>query len=132
MLENNQQQDRELSMRYTLLFFLLVFYSGFCSASDSKILNASAELTSAQKFNISVTVEHADEGWNHYANAWRIYSMDGKLIGERILYHPHVEEQPFTRNLLGVSVPLEVKEVMIVAVCSKTGESKASYNLKLR
>ena len=119
-------------MRYILLFFLLVFYSGFCSASDAKILNASAELTSAQKFNISVTVEHADEGWNHYANAWRIYSMGGKLIGERILYHPHVEEQPFTRNLLGVSVPLEVKEVMIVAVCSKTGESKASYNLKLR
>ena len=131
MLENNQLQDREISMRLILLL-ILVFSSGISIASDAKILKASAELTSAQKFNISVTVEHADEGWDHYANAWRVYSMDGKLIGERILYHPHVNEQPFTRSLLGLSVPSEVKEVMIVAVCSKTGESKASYNLKLR
>lgn len=58
--------------------------------------------------------------------------MDRKLIGERVLHHPHVKEQPFMRSLLGLSVPLDVKEVMIVAVCSKTGESKASYNLKLR
>ncbi len=131
MLENNQLQDREISMRLILLL-ILVFSSGISIASDAKILKASAELTSAQKFNISVTVEHADEGWDHYANTWRVYSMDGKLIGERILYHPHVNEQPFTRSLLGLSVPSEVKEVMIVAVCSKTGESKASYNLKLR
>ena len=115
-----------------ILLLILVFSSGISIASDAKILKASAELTSAQKFNISVTVEHADEGWDHYANTWRVYSMDGKLIGERILYHPHVNEQPFTRSLLGLSVPSEVKEVMIVAVCSKTGESKASYNLKLR
>lgn len=53
-----------------ILLFILIFYSGICIASDAKILKASAELTSAQKFNISVTVEHADEGWDHYANAY--------------------------------------------------------------
>jgi len=115
-----------------LIVFLLISLSSICIASDAKIIKASAELTPAQKFNISVTVEHADEGWEHFANAWRIYSADGELIGERVLHHPHVKEQPFTRSLLGLSVPAKVKEVTIVAVCSKTGESKASYNLKLR
>ena len=118
-------------MRVLVVFFLTIL-SCVCVASDAEVIKARAELTPAQKFNISVTVEHADKGWEHYANAWRIYSPDGKLIGERVLHHPHDKEQPFTRNLLGVSIPGELSEVTIVAVCSKTGESKKSYILKLR
>ena len=115
-----------------LLLILLTTISSVSIASDAKIIKASAELTSAQKFNISVTLEHADEGWEHFANAWRVYTMEGELIGERVLHHPHVKEQPFARTLLGLSVPADVKEVVIVAVCSTTGESKNSYPLKLR
>ncbi len=110
---------------------ILVFISNVCIASDVKILNVKAEKTPAQKFNISVTLEHDDEGWEHYSNAWRIYSPEGELIGERVLHHPHVDEQPFTRTLLGLSIPAELSEVIVVAVCSKTGESKNSYKLKL-
>lgn len=116
----------------SLFFVLLIITSSISIASDAKIIKASAELTSAQKFNITVTLEHADEGWDHFANAWRVYSKEGELIGERVLHHPHVKEQPFTRTLLGLSVPSNVKEVVIVAVCSTTGESKKSYTLKLR
>ena len=115
-----------------LILFLLILFSRICFASEVEIVKVNAEMTSAQKYNISVTLKHADEGWEHYANAWRVYSPDGELIGERVLHHPHVKEQPFTRNLLGVSIPKELKEVTIVAVCSKTGESIKSYVLKLR
>ncbi len=118
-------------MRILLLLITLLF-TNICVASDAKIIKASAEMTSAKKFNITVTVEHGDEGWDHYANAWRVFSSEGELIGERVLHHPHVKEQPFTRSLLGLAVPANVSEVVIVAVCSKTGESKASYKLKLR
>jgi hypothetical protein len=115
-----------------LIIFLFTIFSGSCIASNAQAVKAKAELTSAQKYNISVTVTHADDGWEHYANAWRVYSTDGELIGERVLHHPHVKEQPFTRNLLGLSIPNEIAEVRVVAVCSKTGESKKSYTLKLR
>ena len=64
-----------------LIVFLFTIFSSVCIASDAEIIKVKAELTPAQKYNISVTVEHADEGWEHYANAWRIYSADGKLIG---------------------------------------------------
>ena len=116
----------------SLFFICLIITSTMSFASEAKIVKASAELTSAQKFNITVTLEHADKGWDHYANAWRVYSTEGELIGERVLHHPHVNEQPFTRTLLGLSVPSGIKEVIIVAVCSATGESKNSYKLKLR
>ena len=115
-----------------LIIFLITIFSGICVADDAEIVNVKAERTPAQKYNITVTLEHADEGWEHYANAWRIYSPDGKLIGERVLHHPHVKEQPFTRTLLGLNIPGDLAEVSVVAVCSKTGESKKSYTLKLQ
>jgi len=101
-------------------------------ASDAEIIDVKAELNAAQKFNISVTLKHDDTGWEHYANAWRIYSPDGMLIAERVLHHPHVKEQPFTRNLLAVSIPADISEIIIAAVCSNTGESEKRYTLKLR
>lgn len=115
-----------------IVVFLIVVYSSFSFASEAEIIKAKAEFTSAQKFNISVTLKHADEGWEHFANAWRVYSSDGKLIGERVLHHPHVKEQPFTRTLLGLSIPSDVSEIKIVPVCSVTGESKKGYTIKLR
>jgi len=118
-------------MRNFIIIFL-VFFSGLSMASDVKIIKVKTEITLAQKYNITVTLKHDDKGWEHYANAWRIYSPDGKLIDERVLHHPHVKEQPFTRTLRGVSIPSTLSEVTIVAVCSKTGESDNSYTLKLR
>ncbi len=117
---------------FICLSFIIYFLSANCLASEAEIVEAKAELNAAQKFNISVTIKHADTGWEHFANAWRVYSPDGKLIAERVLHHPHVKEQPFTRSLFGVNIPVEVSEVMIVTVCSDSGESKKSYTLKLR
>ena len=47
-------------------------------------------------FNFDVTVKHADTGWKHYANKWEVVAPDGTVLGKRVLFHPHVEEQPFT------------------------------------
>lgn len=74
--------------------------------------------------NFSVTLEHADEGWNHYANQWDVVTLDGKLLKSRVLHHPHVDEQPFTRSLSGVKIASDVKQVRIRARDSKHGYSK--------
>ena len=62
-----------------------------------------------------VTVRHADEGWDHYANEWQVVAPDGRVLGTRTLYHPHVNEQPFTRSLSGVKIPSEIHSVIIRA-----------------
>ena len=55
-----------------LIILLITIFSGICIASNAEIVKVKAEVTSAQKYNISVTIKHADEGWEHYANAWRV------------------------------------------------------------
>ena len=81
--------------------------------------------------NFSVTLEHADTGWEHYANQWDVVSLDGQIIKSRVLYHPHVNEQPFTRSLSGVSIAKDVKQVKIRAKDLKHGYSSQEYLVDL-
>ena len=77
-------------------------------------------------FTFNVTVQHADEDWNHYADHWLILDKDEQVIAGRKLMHPHVREQPFTRSLSYIQIPDEITEVTIRAHCSVdnyTGEN---------
>ena len=82
-------------------------------ANEVRILDVRVECRASCTF--SVTLEHADEGWNHYADQWDVVTLDGKVLGTRVLYHPHENEQPFTRSLSGVVIPESVKQVKIRA-----------------
>ena len=64
-------------------------------------------------YSFDVTLKHADTGWKHYADKWDVVGPDGKVLGTRVLFHPHEHEQPFTRSLGGVKIPADVKTVMI-------------------
>jgi hypothetical protein len=66
------------------------------------------EITAAQPvghFDIAVTVRHTDTGWDHYADRWEVIGPDGRVLATRTLFHPHVNEQPFTRALPAVPIP---------------------------
>ena len=39
----------------------------------------------------------------------------GEILATRVLRHPHVNEQPFTRHLPGVKVPEEIRRVRVRA-----------------
>ena len=64
-------------------------------------------------WHFAVTIAHGDTGWDHYADGWGVYLPDGTELGFRKLLHPHVEEQPFTRSLSGITIPDGVTEVII-------------------
>ena len=69
-----------------------------------------------------VTVEHNDEGWDHYADAWQVVDRrDMRIIAERILLHPHDSEQPFTRSQSGIRIPDELTSVIVRARCTQHG-----------
>jgi hypothetical protein len=67
-------------------------------AGEVDVVNVVAQQTSAQTYRFDVTLRLADEGWDHYANKWDVVDPSGRVLGERILHHPHVNEQPFTRS----------------------------------
>ena len=71
--------------------------------------------TGAETYRFSVTIRHPDTGWDHYADGWRILDMEGNELGMRVLAHPHVDEQPFTRSLSGVSIPQGARQVQVQA-----------------
>ncbi len=97
----------------TLLICLGLY--GPTSAGEADVLAAKATDNGNGIWSFSVTVRHADEGWDHYANKFEVVAPDGTVLGVRTLFHPHVDEQPFTRSLGGVAIPDGVKTVTIRA-----------------
>ena len=67
------------------------------------------------------TVRHNDEGWNHYADAWQVVGPGGTILAERILTHPHDDEQPFIRDMCAIFIPREAGTVVVRARCTVHG-----------
>ena len=88
---------------------------GMSLAGAPEVVAVEAERSSDGTLRFDVTVRHADEGWDHYADAFTVHAPDGTLLGTRTLLHPHVDEQPFTRSLSGVEVPSGVTSVLVRA-----------------
>ena len=103
------------SWRFALLAPWILLSTEPTPAGEADVLAATAECTSESICRFSVSVQHADEDWKHYANRWQILTPDGEVLATRILRHPHVGEQPFTRGLGGVRVPPHLKQVRIRA-----------------
>ena len=83
-------------------------------------------------WTFSVTVSSPYEtGWDKYADAWEVRGNDGAVYGTRLLLHPHVDEQPFTRSLSGVVIPQDVTEVVIAARDSVAGYCGDEFTLEL-
>ena len=101
--------------KFIFIYVPLLFVSSFVSAGDVKIIDADFHQTSSNKWSVNVTLEHGDTGWNHYADNWRVVDMDGNVLGDRVLHHPHVGEQPFTRGLGSVNISEGTKVVYIEA-----------------
>lgn len=97
---------------------------GQAMAGPATVEDVAARQSSDGTWRFDVTVRHADTGWDHYANAFTISLPDGTLLGTRVLHHPHVEEQPFTRSLSGVAVPDGISEVLVRAVDSVHGDGE--------
>jgi hypothetical protein len=84
-------------------------------ADDVKILAAEFHNSGGSRWSVNVTLKHGDTGWDHYADNWRVVDGEGNIAGERVLYHPHVNEQPFTRSLSGVKLLESITTVYIEA-----------------
>jgi hypothetical protein len=100
-------------------------------AGEADIVEAQARAAADGTWRFMVTVEHADDGWEHYANRWEVVGPGGQILGTRQLTHPHVDEQPFTRSLSGVSLPESVTSVTIRAHDSVHGYGGAMVTVEL-
>lgn len=99
-------------------------------AGEADVLQVKA-VQQGGTYRFDVTVAHEDTGWDHYADAWEVIAPDGTVLGVRTLFHPHVDEQPFTRSLTGVKVPDSVSEVTVRAHDKVHGWGGAEVTVKI-
>jgi hypothetical protein len=95
------------------------------------VVTAAAARLNGASWSFEVTLTHPDTGWKHYADAWRIETPDGTVLGERVLTHPHVDEQPFTRSLSGITLPDGLHQIVIRPRCSTDGWASDGFVLPL-
>ncbi len=100
-------------MRKALVTLIFLRFCGSAIAGEADVLEVKMDKRGPDSFWFDVTVKHADTGWDHYADAWDVVAPDGTVLGTRVLAHPHVNEQPFTRSLSGVRIPGEFTWVRV-------------------
>lgn len=88
----------------------------------AQVLSVTITHKKANSYLFSVTLKHNDSGWDHYANGWDVIDADtGKVLATRVLQHPHVDEQPFTRSMSNIVIPATTKRILIRGKCNVHG-----------
>ncbi len=80
--------------------------------ADVIAVEATQEAGDVWIFN--VTVRHADQDSDHWADYWIVRTREGKELGRRVLLHSHTGEQPFTRDER-IRIPAGVTVVVVEA-----------------
>ena len=65
------------------------------------------------RFDFDATLSSPYDTPQRYADAFRVMGDGGVVYGERTLFHDHASEQPFTRDLYGVTIPPGIKTVVV-------------------
>lgn len=117
-------------IRTTLLVAVTAVAASALRADPPEITEVTAR-EAGNGWRFDVTILHPDTGWDHYADGWEVLAPDGSRLGFRELYHPHVEEQPFTRSLSGVVIPDGISEVTVRPRCNVTGWAEEGVRVAL-
>lgn len=92
------------------------------NGGDADVEFVRAVNTGENTWTFHVTVRHPDTGWEDYADGWDVVLPDGTAIilnnsdaFTRVLFHPHENEQPFTRSQSNIVIPNDVTTVTVRA-----------------
>ena len=128
-------------MTKLISLFLIISLSSFAQTDFSKysksldyaqVVNVQTVKSSNDSYCFDVTVRHNDTGWDHYADAWKVSDLKGNTLATRVLAHPHVSEQPFTRSKCGIKIPNNISKVVVQAKCNKHGFGGKAYIVDIK
>jgi hypothetical protein len=95
------------------------------------VIDVRVQARGADRFDFDVTVSSPYDSPQRYADAFRVTGAGGVVYGERILWHDHAGEQPFTRDLYGVRIASGVKTVTVQARDRRYGYGGKSRQVTL-
>ena len=109
----------------------LAFLCATTAFADAPTVERVSTDNRGTNWTFAVTLSHPETGWDHYADGWEVLAPDGTSLGIRVLAHPHVNEQPFTRSLGSVDIPADTPYVTIRARDNVDGWFEAEYRVEL-
>ena len=126
-----RHKEPMIRVRIAICTFVIALAAASAMAGEVDVVDVRAVEASNRSWTFQVTLRHADEGWDHYADAWEILDEKGAVLGTRKLLHPHVDEQPFTRSLSDVVIPDNVRMVTVRGHDSVHGYGGAEMQVAL-
>jgi hypothetical protein len=119
-------------MRAALLAFLMLAAPA-ALAGEADVIAVAAERHPGTEdvFDIRVTILSNDTGPDYYADAFEVLAPGGAVLGRRDLLHPHESEQPFTRVLENLKIPLGIERVTVRARHKPRGYDGQSVSIQL-
>lgn len=140
--EDPARSDTSVAMMRSFLTFAMLLVAaglpaGSVHAADvavqrhPDVIAARVQARDADTFDFDVTVSSPYDTPQRYADGFRVAAGDGTVYGERKLLHDHATEQPFTRDLHGVRIPLHVRSVGLQARDQKFGYGGRTVELML-
>jgi hypothetical protein len=117
--------------RTAVLAVVVAAWAGTAAAGKATVVKATATASGNGAYSFSATVAHADTGWKHFADKFGILTPNGKVLGTRVLVHPHVDEQPFTRSLGNVKILAGIDRVIVRAWDNVHKAGEETFTVKL-
>lgn len=110
--------------------FLFASYAAIAGEAD--VVSARAVQTADDTRNFEATLRCDDRGFDYFCDRFEILSPNGAVLAVRVLDHPHVDEQPFTRELTGVRIHTGLaRSILIRAHHNVRGYSGEALKLPL-
>jgi len=100
-------------MKLIGIVWALLWAASLVQANEVEVVDVEIQAAGDGRYRFDVTLRHEDSGWDHYANRWEVLTPEGTVLATRVLYHPHVDEQPFTRSLSDVEIPANLDQVVV-------------------
>jgi len=103
---------------------ILLWYCAFATAlwaAPADVVAVDVSRNPDGTYHIAATIASDETGWDKYADRWEVLGPNGATLGTRVLHHPHVTEQPFTRALPALRLPPDLTEIRVRAHDSVEG-----------
>jgi len=76
---------KEINMRHSTLCALLILcFVGSVFGGEADVVAVEVKSPGNQTYSFNVTVSHADQGWDHYADRWELIAPDGEILARGV------------------------------------------------
>lgn len=110
---------------------LLLASSAWAGEADVIAVAVDRHPDTEDVFDVRATILSNDTGNDYYADAFEVLAPDGRVLGRLEFPRPHADEQPFTRALENLKVPLGIDRVTVRARHKPRGYDGQTVTVRL-